>query len=43
MTGKPYPDTHLVEEVSLFRPSLLWLLVLGPIAAFLDHAGTLPA
>ena len=43
MTGKPYPDTHLVEEVSLFWPSLLWLLVLAPIAAFLDHACTLPA
>ncbi|MBF9197899.1 calcium/proton exchanger [Microvirga terrestris] len=43
MTDKPYSDAHPMTEVSLFRPSLLWLLGLAPIAAFLDHAGTLPA
>lgn len=48
MTDKPYPDAHPVAGASplrssLLKPSLLWLLVLAPIAAFLDHAGTVPA
>ena len=43
MTDKPYPDRHVGAGVSLLRPSLLWLLILAPIAAFLDHADTLPA
>jgi Ca2+:H+ antiporter len=43
MTDKPYPDRHVVAGASLLRPSLLWLLILAPIAAFLDHADTLPA
>ncbi|WP_445500526.1 calcium/proton exchanger [Microvirga sp. G4-2] len=48
MTDKPYPDTHPVAGASplrssLFRPSLLWLMVLAPIAAGLDRAGVLPA
>ncbi|MFL4992144.1 MAG: calcium/proton exchanger [Microvirga sp.] len=43
MTGKPYPDAHPIAEASLFRPSLLWLLILAPVAALLDHADTLPA
>ena len=43
MTDKPYPDRHAGAGSSLLRPSLLWLLILAPIAAFLDHADTLPA
>ena len=43
MTDKPYPDRHVVAGASLLRPSLLWLLILAPVAAFLDHADTLPA
>ncbi|WP_114946091.1 calcium/proton exchanger [Microvirga calopogonii] len=43
MTDKPYPDAHAMSEASLLRPSLLWLLVLAPIAAILDHAGRVPA
>jgi Ca2+:H+ antiporter len=48
MTDKPYPDAHPVAETSLlksslFRPSLLWLLVLSPVAAVLDHADRVPA
>ena len=43
MTDKPYPDRHVVAGAPLLRPSLLWLLILAPIAAFLDHADTLPA
>lgn len=47
MADKPYPDTHTVLGASslrssLFRPSLLWLLILAPVAALLDHAGSLP-
>jgi Ca2+:H+ antiporter len=43
MTEKPTSDAPKVGEVSLLRPSLLWLLVLAPIATFLDHAGGVPA
>jgi len=43
MTDKPYPDRRAGAGLSLLRPSLLWLLILAPIAAFLDHADTLPA
>src|SRR5215207_2272782 len=43
MTDKPYPGTHVTAGASLLRPSLLWLLVLAPIAAVLDHAGSVPA
>jgi Ca2+:H+ antiporter len=43
MTGKPYSDAHPIAETSLFRPSLLWLLILAPVTALLDHADTLPA
>ena len=43
MTDKPYPDRHVVAGAPLLRPSLLWLLILAPVAAFLDHADTLPA
>ncbi len=48
MTDKTYPDTHPVPELralrsSLFRPSLLWLLVLAPIAVGLDRARMVPA
>jgi Ca2+:H+ antiporter len=43
MTHKPYSDEHAATAASLFRPSLLWLLILAPIAVFLDHAGTVPA
>ena len=32
----------MVAEASLFRPSLLWLLVCAPVA-FLDHGGIVPA
>ena len=43
MTDNPYPDRRAGAGLSLLRPSLLWLLILAPIAAFLDHADTLPA
>lgn len=48
MTDKPYPNTRPAVRAlpigsSLLRPSLLWLLVLAPIAALFDHAGTVPA
>jgi Ca2+:H+ antiporter len=42
MTGKPYSDAHPVAEPSLLRPSLLWLLVLAPVAAFLEHTAIAP-
>jgi Ca2+:H+ antiporter len=32
-----------VAEASLFRPSLLWLLVFASVAAFLDHGSIVPA
>lgn len=40
---KPYSDAHPAALVSLRRPSLLWLLVLAPVAVILDRAGTVPA
>src|SRR5829696_8605093 len=45
---KPYPKARPVTAASLLRtfplrPSLLWLLVLAPIAALFDRAGTVPA
>jgi Ca2+:H+ antiporter len=43
MMDKPYPGRHVVIDASLLRPSLLWLLVLAPVAAFVDHAEILPA
>ncbi|UVF17810.1 calcium/proton exchanger [Microvirga terrae] len=43
MTDKPYPDARLAPVASWLKPSLLWLLVLAPIAASLDHAGIAPA
>ncbi|MGO4573333.1 calcium/proton exchanger [Microvirga sp. 2TAF3] len=43
MTDKSYPDVHPAAATSLLRPSLLWLLVLAPAAALLDHAGNVPA
>jgi Ca2+:H+ antiporter len=43
MMDKPYPDAHPVAGASLLRPSLLWLLVLAPVAALLEHAGNVPA
>ncbi|PVE23545.1 calcium/proton exchanger [Microvirga sp. KLBC 81] len=48
MMDKPYPDRHPVAGASplrssLSRPSLLWLLVLAPIAVLLDYAGNVPA
>jgi Ca2+:H+ antiporter len=43
MTDKPYPDAHVMAGISLFRPSLLWLLVLAPVAAVLDYVGIVPA
>jgi Ca2+:H+ antiporter len=48
MTDKPYLNTRPVTAASLLRPfplrpSLLWLLVLAPVAALLDHAGSVPA
>jgi len=48
MTDKSYPDTHPVAETSLLkalllRSPLLWLLILAPVSAILDHAGTVPA
>ncbi|MCG7394378.1 calcium/proton exchanger [Microvirga sp. ACRRW] len=48
MTQKPYSNGQSMAlaplgRSSLFRPSLLWLLVLAPAAAILDRIGTLPA
>lgn len=48
MTEKPYSDAQPMvlaplSKSSLLRPSLLWLLVLAPIAAILDGIGTVPA
>ncbi|WP_201860555.1 calcium/proton exchanger [Microvirga soli] len=48
MTDKLYPNTRSVTGASLLkafppRPSLLWLLVLAPVAALFDYAGTVPA
>ena len=45
MTDKPYPDAHSVPvpplpKSSLLRPSVLRLLILAPISAILDYAGT---
>lgn len=38
MTDKPHPIEHVGHELSLLRPSILWLLVLAPVAALLDRA-----
>jgi len=43
MTDKPYPDAPVMLGASLLKPSLLWLLVLAPIAALLRHIGSAPA
>ncbi|MBA1157032.1 calcium/proton exchanger [Microvirga mediterraneensis] len=43
MTDKPYPVAHPATLSFLFRPSLLWLLVLAPVAALLDQVGAVPA
>jgi len=48
MTGKPYPNPQPMTVAPLprsswLRPSLLWLLVLAPLAAMLERAGTIPA
>jgi Ca2+:H+ antiporter len=43
MMDKPYPDGHPTFGSTLLRPSLLWLLILAPIAAYLEHAGNAPA
>ncbi|MEE1609815.1 calcium/proton exchanger [Microvirga sp. CF3016] len=48
MTDKPYSNARPVTEAPLLRafplrPSLLWLLVLAPVAALFDRAGTVPA
>src|SRR5215204_3465338 len=37
MKDKAHPAGHAFTAVSLLRPSLLWLLVLAPVAAYLDH------
>src|SRR5690242_8074595 len=48
MIHKPSPGEPSVALASsswpsLLRPSILWLLVLAPVAAILDHGGTVPA
>ncbi|WP_048709654.1 calcium/proton exchanger [Microvirga massiliensis] len=43
MADKPYPGGHAVAALSLFRPSLLWLLILAPVVALLDRSGDVPA
>jgi Ca2+:H+ antiporter len=48
MTDKPYADIHSAAETTPLRsylpkPTLLWLLILAPIAVGLDHAGNVPA
>lgn len=43
MTDKSHPIEHKGTELSLLRPSVLWLLILAPVAALLDRAGNAPA
>ncbi len=43
MTDKPFPDARSMPGASLFRPSLLWLLILAPVAALIDYLGNVPA
>src|SRR5689334_18364305 len=43
MADKPFPGRHPAAESSLLRPSLLWLLILAPVAALLDLSGSVPA
>ncbi|MCK9909036.1 calcium/proton exchanger [Microbacteriaceae bacterium K1510] len=38
MTDKPHSIEYVGHEFSLLRPSILWLLVLAPVAALLDRA-----
>jgi Ca2+:H+ antiporter len=40
---KPNPEALVMTGTSRFRPSLLWLLVLAPVAAILDRSGAFPA
>ncbi len=48
MTDKPLAEARATARPfslssSIFKPSLLWLLVLAPIAAMLGHSGAVPA
>jgi Ca2+:H+ antiporter len=48
MKNNHFPDAHPLTMAagltrSLFRPSLLWLLVLAPVAFLLERAGNVPA
>ncbi|WP_262297826.1 calcium/proton exchanger [Microvirga sesbaniae] len=43
MTDNPYSDARLAPQAAWLKPSLLWLLVLAPVAAGLDRAGIAPA
>ena len=43
MKDEPYAAGHRRGRTSVFRPSLLWLLIFAPVAALLDRAGAVPA
>jgi Ca2+:H+ antiporter len=43
MKDEPYPAGHSAAHLSLLRPSLLWFLILAPVAALLDRANDVPA
>ncbi|MBM6595276.1 calcium/proton exchanger [Microvirga pudoricolor] len=43
MADKSYPDASFAPFAFLFKPSVLWLVILAPVAAILDHAGHVPA
>lgn len=43
MTHEPFRRGNHAAARSLLRPSLLWLLILAPVAALLDRSGNVPA
>ena len=43
ITEKTSPGGHPAAYSSLLRPSFLWLLILAPVAALLEHVGNVPA
>jgi Ca2+:H+ antiporter len=43
MNNEKYPAGDVAQRLTLLRPSLLWLLLLAPVAALLDHAPEIAA
>ena len=43
MTDKPSPGGYAASVPTLFRPSLLWLLIFAPVAAYLGNIGNVSA